>query len=330
MPRGPPGYDAVSAAAPTATPLPAPVVTLRPTGALRRRQRIERVVQTALLLTALVSVVTTVLIVVSLLQPTLEFFREISLGDFFGGTDWSPNFDPASFGVWPIVTGTAMVTGIALLVAVPCGLGAAFYLSEYARPRVRKVLKPFLEILAGIPTVVFGFFALSFVNPKLVQGLWPLGEVSTFSALGAGLVMGVMILPIMTSLSEDAMSAVPDSLRQAGVALGATRREVCTQIIFPAALSGIVAATVLSVSRAIGETMIALLAAGNRPNLSANPGEDMQTMTAYIGSTALGDIATHSIQYRTIFAVGALLFVVTLVLNIVSIRFVRRFRQAYE
>ena len=306
------------------------MVTLRPTGTLRRRQGIERVVQGVLFLTALVSVVTTGLIVVSLLEPTMEFFREVSFAEFFGGTDWSPNFEPASFGVWPIVTGTLMVTGIALLVAVPCGLGAAFYLSEYARPRVRKILKPFLEILAGIPTVVFGFFALYFVNPKIVAKLWPFGEVSTFSALGAGLVMGVMILPIMTSLAEDAMSAVPQSLRQAGVALGATNREVCTKIVFPAALSGIVAATVLAVSRAIGETMIALLAAGNRPNLSTNPGEDMQTMTAYIGSTALGDIATQTIQYKTIFAVGALLFAATFVLNIVSIRIVRRFREAYE
>lgn len=320
----------MSAAASTATIAVAPVETLRPTGALRRRQSVERVVKAALFATALVSVVTTVLIVFSLLRPTVDFFREVSFGEFFGGTDWSPNFEPASFGVWPIIGGTLVVTGIALLVAVPCGLGAAFYLSEYARPRVRRILKPFLELLAGIPTVVFGFFALTFVNPKLVDKLWPIGDVSTFSALGAGLVMGVMIVPIMTSLAEDAMSAVPQSLRQAGVALGATRREVCTKVVFPAALSGIVAATVLAVSRAIGETMIALLAAGNRPNLSANPGEDMQTMTAFIGSTALGDIATHTIQYKTIFAVGALLFTVTFVLNIASIRIVRRFRQAYE
>lgn len=313
-----------------ATPAVAPVVTLRPTGAMQRRQSVERVVKGFLFATALVSVLTTVLILVSLLRPTVDFFREVSFGEFFGGTDWSPNFEPASFGVWPIIGGTLVVTGIALLVAVPCGLGAAFYLSEYARPRVRRVLKPFLELLAGIPTVVFGFFALTFVNPKLVDKLWPVGDVSTFSALGAGLVMGVMILPIMTSLAEDAMSAVPQSLRQAGVALGATRREVCNKVVFPAALSGIVAATVLAVSRAVGETMIALLAAGNRPNLSANPGEDMQTMTAFIGSTALGDIATQTVQYKTIFAVGALLFTVTFALNIASIRIVRRFRQAYE
>ena len=284
----------------------------------------------ALLATALSSVVTTVLIVFSLLRPTVDFFREVPVGDFLGGADWAPNFEPASFGVWPIVGGTLVVTGIALLVAVPCGLGAAFYLSEYARPRVRRVLKPFLELLAGIPTVVFGFFALTFVNPRLVARLWPVGEVSTFSALGAGLVMGVMIVPIMTSLSEDAMAAVPQALREAGTALGATRREVCTKVVFPAALSGIVAATVLSVSRAVGETMIALLAAGSRPNLSADPGEDMQTMTAFIGSTALGDIATGTIQYKTIFAVGTLLFAVTFALNIVSVRVVGRFRQAYE
>lgn len=283
-----------------------------------------------LLSAALVSVITTVLIVFSLLSPTRDFFEDVSIGEFLGSTDWSPNFEPASFGVWPIVSGTLMVTGIAVLVAVPCGLGAAFYLSEYARPRVRKILKPFLEILAGIPTVVFGFWALTFVNPKIVGKLWPVGDVSTFSALGAGIVMGIMILPIMTSLAEDAMSAVPQSLRQAGVALGAGKRELCTKVVFPAALSGIVAATVLAVSRAIGETMIALLAAGNRPNLSVNPGEDMQTMTAYIGSSALGDIATQTTQYKTIFAVGTLLFAVTFVLNIVSLRVVRRFREVYE
>lgn len=308
----------------------APVVTLRPTGALRRRQRIESVIRAALFLTAVISVLTTTLIILSLLGPAREFFADVPFTEFFGSTQWFPNFEPPEFGVWSIVMGTLVVTFIAILVAVPAGLGAAFYLSEYARPRVRRVLKPILEILAGIPTVVFGFFALYFVNPKIVKNIWPFGEISTYSALGAGLVMGIMILPIVTSLAEDAMSAVPQSLRQGAFALGATRREVCTSVIFPAALSGIVAATVLAISRAIGETMIALLAAGSVSRFTLNPGQDMQTMTAFIGSNGLGDIATGSTQYKSIFAVGALLFVMTFVLNLVSIRVVRRFREVYE
>jgi phosphate transport system permease protein len=309
---------------------PAPVVTLRPTGARRRRQHVETMIKASLFATALVSVATTVGIVLSLLGPATEFFGEVSFREFFGSTDWAPLFEPARFGVWPTVVATLWVTAIAILVAVPLGLGAAFYLSEYARPRTRRIVKPVLEVLAGIPTVVFGFFALYFVNPKIVRNLWPFGDVGVYSAVGAGLVMGIMILPIMASLAEDAMTAVPQSLRQGARALGATRREVCTKVVFPAALSGIVAAVVLSVSRAIGETMIALLAAGNRPNLSLNPGEDMQTMTTFIGTSALGDLPTGSIAYKTIFAVGALLFTITFVLNIVSIRIVRRFREVYE
>jgi phosphate transport system permease protein len=313
----------------THLPLDAPVVTLRPTGALRRRQRVEKVIKGLLFVTATLSVVTTALIIVSLLRPAGDFFGEVSPATFFTGTQWFPNFTPPDFGVWGIVTGTLMVTLIAILVAVPAGLGAAFYLSEYAHPRVRKVLKPVLEILAGIPTVVFGFFALYFVNPKIVHNLWP-GGISTYSALGAGLVMGIMILPIMTSLAEDAMAAVPQSLRQGAFALGSTKREVCTSVVFPAALSGIVAATVLAVSRAMGETMIVLLAAGSVSRFTANPGSDMLTMTGFIGSNALGDIATGSIQYKSIFAVGALLFAVTFVLNVISIRIVRRYREVYE
>jgi phosphate transport system permease protein len=313
----------------THLPLEAPVVTLRPTGALRRRQRFEKVIKSALFLTATLSVVTTVMIVLSLLRPAGDFFAEVSPARFFGGTEWFPNFVPPDFGVWGIVAGTMWVSFIALVVAVPAGLGAAFYLSEYAHPRVRKVLKPVLEILAGIPTVVFGFFALYFVNPKIVHKIWP-GGISTYSALGAGLVMGIMILPIMTSLAEDAMAAVPQSLRQGAFALGSTKREVCTSVVFPAALSGIVAATVLAVSRAMGETMIVLLAAGSVSNFTANPGSDMLTMTGFIGSNGLGDIATGSLQYKSIFAVGALLFAVTFALNMISIRIVRRYREVYE
>lgn len=306
------------------------VRTLRPTGALRRRQRIERVVRAGLFLTSLISVLTTTLIILSLLGPTREFFADVPITEFFGTTQWFPNFEPPQFGVWSIVTGTLVVTSIAVLVAVPAGLGAAFYLSEYAHPRVRRILKPILEILAGIPTVVFGFFALYFVNPKLVKAIWPFGDVSTYTAIGAGIVMGIMILPIVTSLAEDAMAAVPQSLRNGALALGATKREVCTSVVFPAALSGIVAATVLAISRAIGETMIALLAAGSVPRFTLDPGKDMMTMTAFIGSNGLGDIATGTPQYKAIFAVGALLFAMTFVLNMVSIRIVRRFREVYE
>jgi phosphate transport system permease protein len=303
---------------------------LLPSAHLRRRLRVERAVRAALFVGAMVSVATTVAIAVSLLRPTLEFFGDIPVGEFFSGTTWAPLFRPAQFGVWPLVTGTFLIMAIAVLVAVPCGLGAAFYLSEYARPRTRAVVKPVLEILAGIPTVVFGFFALFFVNPQIVQRFWPFGDVGTFSGLAAGLVVGVMILPTMASLAEDAMAAVPGSLRDGALALGATRREVCTKVIFPAALSGIVAATVLAFSRAIGETTIVLLAAGSNPRFTLNPGEGVQTMASFIGFAGIGDQPTGSTGYKTIFAVGTLLFAITFVLNFLSVRVVRRFREVYE
>jgi phosphate transport system permease protein len=308
----------------------APVVSLLPTGALRRRYVVERIVKTILQVLAGLTVVVTVLIVLSLIPAAVEFFGDVPLGDFFGSTTWAPLFQPARFGVWPIVLGTTLVMLTALVVAVPCGLLAAFYLSEYAPARVRKVLKPVLEILAGIPTVVFGFFGLYFVNPELVQRLWPFGDVGTYSALGAGIVTGIMIIPIVASVSEDAMSAVPGALREGAFALGATRREVCTGVVFPAALSGIIAAIILAVSRAIGEATIALMVAGSNPNLTLNPGEGVQTMASFIGFAGIGDQPTGSVGYRTIFAVGTLLFLITFVLNIVGIRVVKRFREAYE
>ncbi len=318
------------AAAVTGRPVGPEGSLLLPSAHLRRRLRIERAVRSALFVGAMVSVATTVAIAFSLLEPTIEFFAEIPVGEFFSGTTWAPLFSPAQFGVWPLITGTFLVMGIAVLVAVPCGLGAAFYLSEYARPRTRAVVKPVLEVLAGIPTVVFGFFALFFVNPQIVQRFWPFGEVGTFSALAAGLVVGIMILPTMASLSEDAMAAVPGSLRDGALALGATRREVCTKVMFPAALSGIVAATVLAFSRAIGETTIVLLAAGSNPRFTLNPGEGVQTMSSFIGFAGIGDQPTGSTGYKTIFAVGAVLFVITFVLNYLSVKVVRRFREAYE
>ncbi len=305
-------------------------VSLRATGALRRRQYTERAARLLLGAAAAVSIITTVLIVISLLEPTVEFFDVVSIKEFFTSFKWAPLFKPARFGVMPIVLGTLWVAFIAILVAVPTGLGAAFYLSEYAKPRVRKVIKPILELLAGVPTIVFGFFALSFVNPELVKRFWPGGGVGAYSALGAGLVTGLMIMPIVASLSEDAMAAVPHSLRHGAFALGSSKREVCTKVVFPAAISGIVAATVLAVSRAVGETMIAILASGQQPNISKNPGVGMQTMTGFIGSAGSGDLATGTIGYKTIFAVGAYLFVVTFILNLLSIRIVRRFRQVYE
>lgn len=306
-------------------------VSLRATGALRRRNQVERVVRLALALAAFISVVTTVLIVLSLMEPTVEFFQEISFAEFFTTTKWAPLFKPAAFGVWPIVTGTLWVAVVAIIVAVPTGLGAAFYLSEYAKPRVRKVVKPILELLAGVPTIVFGFFALTFVNPELVARWWPFGVANqNFSALGAGLVTGIMIVPVVASLSEDAMSSVPDSLRQGALALGSSRREVCTKVVFPAAISGIVAAIVLAASRAVGETMIAVLASGSRANLSKDPSEPMQTMAGFIAQAGSGDVPTGSIEFKTIFAVGATLFFITFVLNMFSIRIVRRFRQVYE
>jgi phosphate transport system permease protein len=290
----------------------------------------ELVIRGLLFLCALVSVVTTVGIVVALAEPTIEFFGEIPIGDFYTGTEWSPLFADPQFGVLPLITATLTTTFWALVVCIPFGLGAAIYLSEYAHDRTRRTLKPILEILAGIPTVVYGFFALTFVTP-LLQDIWFLGqEPGVFNALSAGLVMGVMILPTVASLSEDAMAAVPQGLRQGAFALGATRLKVSTRVVVPAALSGIVASFVLGISRAVGETMIVLVAAGGTPNLTFNPTEGMQTMTAFIAAAGLGDQPTGSIGYQTLFAVGATLFVMTFVMNIVSIRLVRKYREVYE
>jgi phosphate transport system permease protein len=296
----------------------------------KRRRWGEEAIKGVLALCALVSVATTVGIVVALVEPAIEFFREISIVDYLTGTDWAPLFEPARFGVVPLVVGTISVTFWACLVAMPFGLGAAIYLSEYAHPRVRRILKPTLEVLAGIPTVVFGFFALTFVSP-LLQDLWLFGDKpGVFNALSAGLVMGIMIIPTVASLSEDAMTAVPRDLRDGAYALGATKLHVSTRVVVPAALSGIVASFVLGISRAVGETMIVLIAAGGTPQLTFNPAEAVQTMTAFIASTGIGDVATGTIAYKTIFAVGATLFVATFVMNLISIRLVRKYREVYE
>jgi phosphate transport system permease protein len=295
----------------------------------------EKVIHGLLAVCGVLSVLTTTAIVISLVGPTIGFFEIVPADEFFFGIDWTPQFEPPSFGVLAIVAGTLNVALWGTLFAVPIGLGAAIYLSEYAAPRVRKTVKPVLEILAGIPTVAIGFFAASFIAPEIIVPLWPgefLGGAAgkPFIALAAGLGIGLMIVPIIASISEDAMSAVPNGLREGAYAMGATKLKVATRVVFPAALSGIVASIVLAISRAVGETMIVLLAAGSTPNFTFNPVESVQTMTAYIGVTATGDISTGSVDYKSVFAVGTLLFAITLIMNMISIRLVRRYREVYE
>jgi phosphate transport system permease protein len=293
----------------------------------RRRRIGEDVIKGVLALCALISVATTVGIVVALFVPAFEFFQAISIVDFLTGKDWSPLFEPAHFGVLPLVGGTLVVTGIAAAVALPFGLGSAIYLSEYAGPRVRGILKPGLELLAGVPTIVFGYFALTFMTPLLRDiGI----QVEIFNALSGGLVMGVMLIPTVASLSEDAMASVPRDLRDGSYALGSTKMQTATRVVVPAAVSGIIASFVLGISRAIGETMIVLVAVGQQPNLSFDPRQAMETMTAFVAATGAGDVPTGSIEYKTIFAVGATLFLITFVMNIFAIRLVRRFREVYE
>jgi phosphate transport system permease protein len=312
----------------TANPA-APATPGTPVLGAAKRRRGEDAIRVVLFCAAMGSVVTTILIVFSLLRETVAFFGDVGVWDFLTGTEWSPLFADPSFGVLPLVVGTLLITGISLCVAVPLGLGTAVYLAEYAKPRTRKVVKPFIELLAGVPTIVFGYFALTFFTPVVLNDLLGL-EVPTFNALSAGIIMGFMVLPTIASISEDAMSAVPRALREGAFGLGANKLQVSLRVVFPAALSGIVAAIVLGVSRAIGETMIVLVAAGQQPNLTADPRQSVETITTFIAATAKGDIATGSITYKTIFAVGMVLFAMTLVMNAISIRFVRRYRQVYE
>lgn len=293
-----------------------------------RRAVTERAVAAALVAAASVSVLTTIGIVLVLLFETVEFFREVSPLEFLLGTEWGPLFEPKHFGVLPLVWGTLLVAGIAILVAMPLGLVIAIYLAEYAGQRTRSILKPFLEILAGIPTVVFGYFALTFVTPQLLQPLVP--GTNVFNAAAAGIVVGLMILPLVATISEDAMTAVPRALREAAYAVGATDLEVALRVVVPAALSGIVASFILAVSRAIGETMAVAIAAGSTPVLRLDPFDSVQTMTGYIAQVSLGDTPQQSIEFKTIFAVGMTLFVMTLGLNIASQRLVRRYRNVYQ
>jgi phosphate transport system permease protein len=293
----------------------------------RARHFRERAIKLVLAACAYVSVLTTFGIVFVLLFETINFFREVSIVEFFTSTTWSAAFANPQFGILVLASGTLLTTLIAIAVALPVGLLAAVFLSEYASPGLRRWLKPALEILAGVPTIVYGYFALTFVTPLLRETIFP--NMTIFNALSAGLVMGVMIIPTIASVSEDAIHAVPRSLREGAYALGATQRETATRIVLPAALSGIVAATILGISRAVGETMIVAVAAGNLAQLATNPLESVQTMTAFIVQVASGDTPTGSLTYNTIFAVGSTLFVMTLILNIVSYVFVRRFREAY-
>jgi phosphate transport system permease protein len=294
-----------------------------------RRHYGEALIKGLLMLAALISVLTTTGIVISLIEETIVFFGEVGVGDFLFGTEWSPLIEPASFGVLPLLTGTFIITAIGMLVAVPLGLGAAIYLAEYAHPRVRKTVKPILELLAGVPTIVFGYFALTFFTPEILRDLFSV-DVKIFNALSAGIIIGFLIVPTVASISEDAMSAVPQSLREGAFGLGASKLQVTLRVVFPAALSGIVASIVLGISRAVGETMVVVIAAGLLAQITLDAREPMETMTAFIAATAKGDVATGTTAYKTIFAVGTTLFVLTLIMNLISIRFVRKYRQVYE
>jgi phosphate transport system permease protein len=289
-------------------------------------KRFEPAIEWALFLCALLSIGTTIGIIMVLAVETFAFLREVPITEFLFGTEWTPLFATPTFGVLPLVSGTILVSAIAMAVALPMGLLSAIYLSEYAPPAVRRVIKPILEILAGVPTVVYGYFALLFVTP-LLQRVIP--GLAGFNALGPGIVMGIMILPLVSSLSEDAMQGVPRGLREGAYALGATRMQTSLSVVLPAAFSGITAAFILAASRAIGETMIVAIAAGQQPRLTWNPLVPVETMTAYIVQVSLGDTPQGTLEYRTIFAVGMLLFLGTFALNLVSAWLRERYREEY-
>jgi phosphate transport system permease protein len=311
------------------TRAPGEAVPRTPNLGTARRRWGEEAIRMGLFVAAMISVLTTLGIVASLLTETIQFFEEVGVVSFITDGDWKPLFADPQFGIWPLINGTLLVTAIAIVVAIPVGLGSAIYLSEYAKPRTRRMVKPVLEVLVGVPTVVLGFFALTFVTPTIVHDFLGL-DVQVFNALSAGLVMGIMIVPTIASVSEDAMSAVPAALREGAFGLGSSKLQTSTRVVVPAALSGIVAAIVLGVSRGIGETMIALIAAGQIPNTGLNPTQPFETITTFIGATAKGDNPAGTVGYYAIFACGMTLFVLTLIMNAISIRFVRKYRQAYE
>lgn len=295
----------------------------------RRRPISERIIEVLLFLSAAVSVVTTIGIVLVLVFEALDFFAAVNPIAFFTGTFWSASIQPRAWGVLALVSGTVLVAGIALVIAIPLGLLSAVLLADYASPRVRTVVKPILETIAGIPTIVLGFFAVNVISPQLLIPILGRGNIGTFSALAGGIVVGLLVTPLIASVSEDAMRAVPRGIREGAYAMGATKFEVVRKIVFPAALSGVMASIILAMSRAIGETMAVLLAVGSKPQLTLDPTESVQTMTAFIAAISLGETAQGSVEFKSLFAVGLTLFGMTLVLNLLSSWFVRKYRTAY-
>lgn len=294
----------------------------------RSRSASESVIGVILAACGAISLLTTVGITAVLIREAALFFSSVRITDFLFGTTWTALFKTPQYGVLPLVGGTLLISVVAMLVAIPLGLMSAIYLSEYAPRKVRDVLKPALEMLAGIPTIVFGFFAVNFIRPEILKPIF--SNIGPFSALAAGIAVGIMTIPLVASLSEDAMRAVPRALREGGYALGATKLEVATRIVFPAAISGVIASCILAMSRAVGETMIVALAAGSKAQLSANPLEPMQTMTGFIVQAFSGDVVVGSPAYLSLFAVGLLLFVMTFALNLLSQWVVNKFREVYE
>jgi phosphate transport system permease protein len=294
-----------------------------------RRPLSERIIERLLFAAAAVGVLTTFGIIAVLAFETFEFFAEVSPIDFFTGTKWSALIKPQSWGVLALVSGTLLVAGIAMLIAVPLGLLSAALLSEFASSRVRTIVKPILETIAGVPTIVLGFFGLYFIAPNILRPLLGEESIGSFSALSGGIVVGILITPLIASISEDAMRAVPRGLREAAFAMGATRFEVVRKVVFPAALSGIMASIILAMSRAIGETMAVVLTVGTKPQLTLDPTESVQTMTAFIIEVSIGETAQGSIEFKALFAVGATLFLITFALNLLSSWVVRRFRTSY-
>jgi phosphate transport system permease protein len=295
---------------------------------LPRTRPAERAIEFGLRAAAAVGIVTTVGIIAVLTVEALLFFAEVSPLDFFTGTRWSASIKPFAFGVIPLIVSTLMIAAIALAIAVPIGILAAVWMSEFASMRSRNIVKPILEILAGIPTIVYGFFAITVITPLLKATILP--ELGTFSALSAGIVVGILILPLIASLTEDALRAVPRGLREGSYAMGATRWETVRRVLLPAALSGIAAAVILAMSRAIGETMAVVLAAGTNPQLTIDPTESVQTMTAFIVQISLGDTPADSLQFKALFAVGATLFAMTFALNMISTWIVSKYRNEYD
>ncbi|QDU78718.1 Phosphate transport system permease protein PstC [Polystyrenella longa] len=300
----------------------------------------EQLIRFVLMFCALLSIATTISIIYVLITESLfsfgeseAFFQQVSFKDFFTDTKWTPQYADQHFGILPLLAGTFLIAGIAALVGIPLGLASAIYMSEYASPRIRNFIKPILEILAGIPTVVYGYFALVFVTPYILRPFFQdlLGfDVSVFNAASAGIVVGIMIIPMISSLSEDALRAVPQSLREAGYALGSTKFDVSIKVVLPAAISGIAASFILAFSRAVGETMAVTIAAGQQPNLTFNPFESVETMTAFIVNISMGDTPVGSIEYKSLYAVALTLFLVTLTMNFISYAIMRRFREVYQ